>query len=114
MWKNLEQSPWKSDIWQNAFPQYSHFSTDFSDADSPDFAPNPAYSDVSCNIIINKEGKIGNISDAAYEFSSVENNHVYKLDESGSLFVDYAGGDYTLNSLPDGFEAIPMNEIGRY
>ena len=61
MWKNLEQSPWKSDIWQNAFPQYSHFSTDFSDADSPDFAPNPAYSDVSCNIIINIWSKICSI-----------------------------------------------------
>lgn len=114
MWTNLEASPWQGEIWQKAFPQYEHFSSDFSDPDNPDFAPNPAYSDVSCNIVINKNGEFGRIEDAVYQFSTVENNYVYKLSDADTLFKDYANGDYTINELPEGFEAIPINEIGRY
>ncbi|MCQ2462283.1 MAG: right-handed parallel beta-helix repeat-containing protein [Clostridia bacterium] len=120
MWQNLFASPWQNDIWKKAFPQMQRFSDNFDDTDNPDFVPNPAYSDVSGNIIMNIKGDIGGISDAANKHSSIENNLVLSRIKANSVFTNPSVGDYTLkadsaafDAIPD-FEPIPYNEIGRY
>ena len=120
MWKNLENSPWKTDIWQKAYPQYKHYSDDFSDMDNPDFVPNPAYSEITGNVHINLFKREGSIADSVYRFSTVKNNPTYFWSSASSIFTDYKNGDYTLKEgsvifkkLPD-FEPIPISEIGRY
>ena len=81
---------------------------------NPDFVLNPAYSDVSGNIIVNITGKIGEISDAAKKYSRIDDNFIYKMGKGKKLFNDFENGDYTLKNAPDGFEQIPLDKIGRY
>ncbi|MBP9988854.1 MAG: right-handed parallel beta-helix repeat-containing protein [Ruminococcus sp.] len=120
MWRKLYASPWQTEAWKEAFPQMSKISNDFSDRDNPYFAPNPAFSDVSGNIIVTMTCDIGSISDAANEFSTIENNAIFGLHQLHKLFADPDNGDYTLkeNSLAyeklSDVEQIPISEIGRY
>lgn len=120
MWVNLFDSPWQSDAWQNAFPQYKRFSDDFSDVDNPGFAPNPAYSEIVGNVHINLFNIGGKIADSVYMFSTVKDNPTYYMSAASSIFVDYKNGNYNLKAdsriykdVP-GFEPIPIAQIGRY
>ncbi len=119
MWTGLKNSPYKTEIWQTAFPAYQSFSDDFSDCDSPDFVPNPANSVVKNNVIVDRSGALGDINENVYKFSTVENNDCYNLFRINKLFNDAENGDYTLKdsspiykNLPE-FEEIPFSEIGR-
>ncbi len=114
MWTNLFNSPWQTDVWKQAFPQMQKFSDDFDNTDAPEFVPNPAFSDVSKNIIVNVNGDIGNISEAADRFSDIKDNYLYKLKDCADVFADAANGDYTVLNAPEGFEQLPFAEIGRY
>ncbi len=114
MWTNLFDSPWQTDIWKEAYPQMQKFSDDFNNTDAPEFVPNPAFSDVKNNIIVNIPGTTGDISEAAERFSNVTDNPVYKMKDSGSVFEDAANGNYTVKNAPDDFEQIPFEKIGRY
>ncbi len=114
MWQLLFESPWQTDVWKEAYPQMQKFSDDFNDTDNPDFVPNPAYSNVNKNIIVNIPGTIGKISDSANRFSNVTDNAVYKMKARDDIFEDAANGNYTLKNIPDGFEQIPFDKIGRY
>ncbi|MBP9988509.1 MAG: right-handed parallel beta-helix repeat-containing protein, partial [Ruminococcus sp.] len=62
MWNRLYNSPWQTDVWKEAFPQMSKLSDDYSDRENPYFAPNPAFSDVSGNLIVTMICDIGSIS----------------------------------------------------
>lgn len=53
---NLFASPWKSEVRQAAYPQYRHYSDDFSKPDEPDFVLNPAYSSVRHNLLVTEKG----------------------------------------------------------
>ncbi len=119
MWVNLKNSPYMSETWRTAFPQYNSFSEDFSNPDIPGFVPNPANSNVSGNIILDKIASTGNISEAATTFSTIDGNAVYYLSKLKSIFNDAENGDYTLKEdssvykdIPD-FQNIPLEEIGR-
>ena len=114
MWQLLFESPWQTETWKEAYPQMQKFSDDFDDTDNPDFVPNPAYSNVNKNIIVNIPGTIGEISESADRFSNVTDNYLYKLKNSNDVFADAANGDYTLKNAPEGFEQISFGEIGRY
>lgn len=114
MWQKLFDSPWQTDIWKNAYPQMQKFSDDFDNTDAPEFVPNPAFSNVCGNIIINVTGNIGDISESAYRFSNVSGNYIYRLSKSGDIFEDAENGNYTVKNAPDGFEQIPLSDIGRY
>ena len=114
MWQLLFDSPWQSEIWQKAYPAMQNFSSDFDNTDSPDFVPNPANSVVSGNIIINSKGSIGDISNDADRFSDISGNILLKTNQADDYFTDYESGDYSLKNVPDGFETIPMEKIGRY
>ena len=114
MWQLLFESPWQTDTWKKAYPQMQKFSDDFNDTDNPDFVPNPAYSNVNKNIIVNIPGTIGKISDAAKNYSKIDDNYIYRMGKGEKLFNDFANGDYSLKNAPDGFEQIPLDKIGRY
>lgn len=119
MWKDLYASPYKSEIWQEAFPQYKDFSDDFSDGDNPGFVPNPANSIVTGNVIVDRSAAVGDFADAVKKFSTVENNDNYSLFHTDLIFTCADKGDYSLRkcspvykNLPD-FKDIPLDEIGR-
>lgn len=119
MWVNLHNSPYMSETWRAAFPQYNNYSEDFSNPDIPGFVPNPALSTVSGNIIFDKSSSLGNISDAAMQFSTIDGNGVYSLSKLDSVFEDAQNGNYTVKEdsavfkdIP-GFENIPLEDIGR-
>lgn len=118
MWEALYNSPWQSDIWQKAFPQYKTATDDIEKSDSPEFIPNPA-SVVKGNLIVNKTGEIGDVCSDAYLFSDISDNKICTLDKYEELFTDSENGDYSIKdiedlrkSLPD-FEELPLDEIGR-
>ena len=115
-WQSLFASPWQTDIWKEAFPKLAAISPDFSDADNPNFGPNPALSVITGNVFV---GDTPSLSDAAKRFSTIENNAQYSTWQLNSLFADPKNGDYRLKEnsrilkkLP-GFEGIPLEKIGR-
>ena len=117
VWQTLWASPWQSETWRQAYPQYERYSDDFSDTDNADFVLNPGHGQVTRNLLICERKTIGDISDAAYKYSVIEGNAVYKNKALKTLFVDPANGDYTLRGdAAIGFDIdVPaMSEFGRY
>ena len=119
MWQDLYDSPWKSEIWQHAYPAMTRFSDDFEHTDSPDFVPNPAYSTVTGNVVVSVGGSLGGIEELPKQYSDISGNAVFKPRQMADLFTDPAGGDYSLkedspvyDSIPD-FEPLPLEQIGR-
>ncbi len=118
MWDALYDSPWQSEIWQEAFPEYKTMTDDISESDSAAYIPNPA-STVKGNLIFNKYKEIGDIYDSAYRFSDISDNGVYSLYKTEGIFVDINSGNYNIKdleklkkSIPE-FENIPLEKIGR-
>ncbi len=120
MYQNLVNSPWQSEIWQEAFPQYKSFTLDYSNPDDPNLPYNPSNSVVSENIIVSRGiKKIGDIDDDIYTFSSeIENNLLITKLDMNKVFTDAQNGDYSIkdievlkNDIPD-FEEIPIDKIG--
>ena len=118
MWDALYASPWESDIWREAFPQYENLTDDVNMSDSPAFIPNPLCS-ITNNLIFNKYGDMGDIYDASEKYSVIDNNGIYNLSKAEETFVDYNAGDYNIKDIEEiredapKFENIPLDEIGR-
>ncbi len=117
---NLKNSPWQTEIWQEAFPQYSSYSLDYSNVDNPNLPFNPSNSVISENIIVSRDVKsIGNIADDVYRFSpAIENNIISTKLQMGDIFTDPQNGDYSVNDIeglkekiPE-FEEIPIDKMG--
>ncbi len=118
MWAALYDSPWQSEIWQNAFPEYRTMTDDISKSESKEYIPNPA-STVKGNLILNKDKDIGDIYISAYRFGDISDNEIYSLGKAEKIFVDINSGNYNIKdieefkkSIPD-FNDIPLNKIGR-
>ncbi len=118
MWNALYDSPWQSEIWQNAFPEYKTMTDDISQAESASYIPNPACT-VRGNLIFDKHKEIGDIYDSARRFSDISENEVYYPGKTDEIFVDINSGNYNIKdidklrkSVPD-FENIPLDDIGR-
>ena len=118
MWDNLYASPWQSELWQEAYPEYKTMTDDVSNSETAGFIPNPA-STVKGNLIFNKDKKIGDIHASAYRFSNISDNAVYSLAKAEGVFADMALGNYNIGdieklreSIPS-FENIPLDKIGR-
>ena len=119
LWLGLYSSPWKSEIWQEAFPEYKSMTDDFSLINDKRFVPNPANSTIISNVIFDKRNSIGKIDEAVTEFSRVEDNAVFSLHGMLDCFESVEKGDYNIkdgcdiySQLPD-FEPIPIEKIGR-
>ena len=125
LWNDLNGSPWQTDVWKNAFPQMTRFSSDFSDTDNPDFVPNPAYSKFNGNVFFgthSEEETYAWLSKAAQKYSDLSGNAVYNAAEfsADELFVSPGTGDFRIKEnspireiIPD-FEDLPVSEMGRY
>ncbi|MBQ6898408.1 MAG: right-handed parallel beta-helix repeat-containing protein [Clostridia bacterium] len=119
MWQNLYSSPWKSEVWQEAFPQYKNYTDDFSRSEEAGFVPNPGNSNVRDNLIFDKAASIGNISEAADRFSSISREGIFSLGRLDSFFTDAENGDYSIKDIDalkeilPGFEEFSLDEIGR-
>ena len=120
LWKGLNNSPWQTEAWQSAWPQYKGLHMDTDRSDDPMFAPNAANGSVTGNLFVNMRNSIGDISDNPAKFSDISGNAVYRLRALKKLFVDPENGDYTLRDdspvfekIP-GFENLPISEMGRY
>lgn len=118
MWEALYDSPWQSETWQNAFPEYKNCTDDISESDSPDYIPNPA-STFKNNIIINKNLGYGDVYSSVWKFSDISDNAIYNIGKCDEIFVDHDNGDYSIKdideirkSAPD-FKEIPLDMIGR-
>lgn len=118
MWDALYNSPWQSETWQNAFPEYKNCTDDISKSDSPDYIPNPA-STFKNNIIINKNMGYGDVYSSVWKFSDISENAIYNVGKCDKIFVDIDNGDYNIKDIdeirkdaPD-FEEIPLDMIGR-
>ena len=117
IWQLLYDSPWQSEAWQNAYPQYRHYSDDFSDPGNRDFVLNPSYCEVRHNLLISARGTIGDIAKEAEKYSDVSDNACFKLSALKKIFVDPDNGDYTLrDDAPVDFKIdVPaMSEFGRH
>ncbi|MBQ6065404.1 MAG: right-handed parallel beta-helix repeat-containing protein [Clostridia bacterium] len=116
LWKLLWDSPWESEAWQKAYPQYRHYSDDFSDTENPDFVLNPAHNSLTRNIFISAQGTIGWVADEVYRYSDISDNACFRLSALKKIFVDPANGDYTLrDDAPIDFtiDVPAMSEFGR-
>ena len=115
-WRLLYESPWRSEAWRKAYPQYERYVDDFSRTDDKDFVLNPGNSTVTRNVLVSPGGTIGDMADTVYRYSTVEDNAVFRLSALKKLFVDPANGDYTLRAdAPIGFAVdLPaMDAFGR-
>ena len=112
----LDRVPYTSDLWKERFPALASVSRDPEDYLSPDYAANPAYSEIENNIFIGKKSakNFWDISDIVYEFSTIGINYSYA--GRSEILED---GTYTVKELPIflnnmKWEQIPYTEIGRY
>ncbi len=116
---DLLASPWQTEIWQEAFPQYKNMTVDYSDIDNPNLPFNPTDSVISTNIFVYGERRgMGDISEDLYDFGTVENNLLISKLEMGRYFTNPRKGDYSIKDIDalqkkiPGFEEIPTDEIG--
>lgn len=118
MWDVLYASPWQSEIWQTAFPEYGMVTDDVSKSDSASYIPNPANT-VTNNLIIDKRDLIGRLEPSVIIFSEIEDNAIYAPRKADKIFVDAENGDYRIKDIEKirktmpGFEEIPLDKIGR-
>lgn len=118
MWDALYDSPWQSEIWQNAFPEYKTMTDDKSQCESASYIPNPACV-IKNNLILNKHREIGDIYSSSRRFSDISENGVYSVNKAEEIFADINSGNYSIKdiqnlrkSIPD-FQIILLDEIGR-
>ncbi|MDR2686900.1 MAG: right-handed parallel beta-helix repeat-containing protein [Oscillospiraceae bacterium] len=98
MWKNLEASPWQTEIWKAAYPKLAAYTSDFSGIDNPSFAANPAGSSVTGNVFV---GNKPSYAASVQRFSEIGPNAQYRL---------WGGRKYW--TLP-GYEGIQAEVAGR-
>ncbi len=118
MWDVLYASPWQSEIWQNAFPEYKTMTDDKLQCETASYIPNPACT-IRNNLILNRHKVIGDIYSSAYRFSDISCNEIYSLNKAEEIFTDFDSGNYSIRdteelrkSIPD-YQTIPYGKIGR-
>ena len=110
LWRTLRASPWKSEIWQNAFPQYKTISDDIVDIDDPRFMANPAGSVVKNNIVFDKTASLGTVDNAVYSYSTVSENSTYYIFLLRSAFPSFQRGSY-LADKSSPIDLMRFNEV---
>ena len=93
---------------------------DYSREDDEGFAVNPSNSTVTGNVIIKKDGKIGDVADSVYKYSNVSGNFTYKLKNAEGFFENMKNGDFSfaensqlLKDNPN-LKEISFEKVGRY
>ncbi|MGN0533106.1 MAG: DUF1565 domain-containing protein [Eubacterium sp.] len=108
LWATLDEVDINSQVWRESYPQLSELSDDFNNTADASFAANPAGSTVESNVIINGKKSVGNIEKRVKKYSTVQNNTLYSFRNN-----PYTDGDYGKDISVDGFEALPVSQMGR-
>ncbi len=99
MWKLLWESPYKSDIWQQHYPQMAAFYEEFDQPDNPHFVPNPGCSWVQDNVVFDAAPLHCNIfCKEARKFGKIGENPIYPMKKAEEFFKDHKNGDYSLKN----------------
>lgn len=109
LWKSLEEVDIYSEVWKNAYPELAELSDDFEHTEDPAFAANPAGSTVKNNVTVNEKKGSNNIAKRVERYSKIVDNFDYMV--KAKPFT--AEGVYTLAQLPEGFEPLPFDQMGR-
>ncbi len=114
-WQHLKNVPYKEGVWLEKYPLLSKIITDFDQFNDPDFPINPTYSFVRRNVIIDGEERLGHIAQSVYDYSTVENNPVYKTPEAAGLDTEtwQFGEDSDVFRAIEGFQNLPVAQMGR-
>ena len=114
MWIDLNESPWKEESWQNAFPEYKNLTDDFSDLDNPYFFVNPANSKVNNNLLFDRKLSIGDINKEVKKYSDISSNYIYSFLKMSEYFKDIENGNYCLkdNQLFKNKNYINLETVG--
>ena len=119
MWDALQESPWQTDIWKEAYPILSQLHLDMERPDDPLFMANTAGSKVNNNLFVNDAGSLGDVGEYPAKYSDISGNAAYTTSMLEAIFVDPANGDYRIREdsiiydlIPD-FEQLPIEKMGR-
>ncbi len=117
LWHTLYSSPWRTKIWQSAFPQYQAITDDISSINSPNFIANPSNSLISNNVIFDKCASAGEFDDAVLDFSTVSDNQTYYLFQLRTAYKGYKDGTYLIDTEAPFYKQV-FNDVfekaGRY
>lgn len=115
MWVRLRQSNYRKPAWQAKYPSLAKISQDFSQPDDPEFAVNPAHSEVFGNIVIDEGRNVGRFDPSVRQFSTIHSNFAYATLEEAGFDEQYRlkPDAQARKDLPD-FADIPLCKIGRY
>ena len=120
LWVLMKEAKALNEKWNHKYEGIDRMHQDYSREDDEGFAVNPSGSTVTGNVIIKKDGKIGDIADSVYKYSNVSGNFTYKLKNANEFFADMKNGNFTFaeNSqlLKDNpkLKEISFEKIGRY
>lgn len=120
LWVLMKEAKALNEKWNHKYEGIDRMHQDYSREDDEGFAVNPSGSTVTGNVIIKKDGKIGDIADSVYRYSNVSGNFTYKLKNADEFFADMKNGNFTFaeNSqlLKDNpkLKEISFEKIGRY
>ena len=79
LWVLMNEAKALNEKWNHKYEGIDRMHQDYSREDDEGFAVNPSNSTVTGNVIIKKDGKIGDVADSVYKYSNVSGNFTYKL-----------------------------------
>ncbi len=119
MWDALQESPWQTEIWKEAYPILAQLHLDMDRPDDPLFMANTAGSLVNRNLFVNDAGSMGDIGAYPAKYSDISGNAAYDTELLREIFVDPDSGDYRIKEdsivyqlIPE-FENLPIAKMGR-
>lgn len=120
LWVLMNEAKALNEKWNHKYEGIDRMHQDYSREDDEGFAVNPSGSTVTGNVIIKKDGKIGDIADSVYKYSNVSGNFTYKLKNAEEFFADMENGNFSfaensqlLKDNPN-LKEISFEKIGRY
>lgn len=120
LWVLMNEAKALNEKWNHKYEGIDRMHQDYSREGDEGFAVNPSGSTVTGNVIIKKDGKIGDIADSVYKYSNVSGNFTYKLKNAEEFFADMENGNFSfaensqlLKDNPN-LKEISFEKIGRY
>ncbi len=120
LWVLMNEAKALNEKWNHKYEGIDRMHQDYSREDDEGFAVNPSGSTVTGNVIIKKDGKIGDIADSVYKYSNVSGNFTYKLKNAEEFFADMENGNFSfaensqlIKDNPN-LKEISFEKIGRY
>lgn len=117
-YRNLNESPWQSEVWQEHYPVYRRLTADYDNPDNPDSFLVPTGNTIDRLLVFGDDVSVGCLEEGIEKFSPLGRIVSLPSSDLAKFFVDAAAGDYRFRQdapladiLPD-FEPIPVEQIG--